>query len=55
MQYGDQAQEHIYRLTDFAEQAPQMVQDAATNPQTKQQLEDRLVALKINRIENLGS
>ncbi|MCK9861217.1 DUF6376 family protein [Paenibacillus sp. ATY16] len=46
VQYADSAQEHINRLTDFAEQAPQMIQDAATNPETKRQLEERLVALK---------
>ncbi|WP_201005558.1 DUF6376 family protein [Paenibacillus glycanilyticus] len=46
VQYADSTHEHINRLTDFAEQAPQMIQDAATNPETKQQLEERLVALK---------
>ncbi|RAP75661.1 DUF6376 family protein [Paenibacillus montanisoli] len=46
LQYVDQAQEHINKLADFAEQAPQMIQDAATNPETKQKLEDQLKALK---------
>ncbi|ACT01787.1 DUF6376 family protein [Paenibacillus sp. JDR-2] len=46
VQYVDQTQGHINKLSDFAEQAPQMMQDAATNPETMQQLEDRLVALK---------
>ncbi|NIK71834.1 MULTISPECIES: DUF6376 family protein [unclassified Paenibacillus] len=46
VKYADQAQEHMNRLSDFAEQAPQMIRDAATDPETKQQLEDRLVALK---------
>lgn len=46
LQYADQATDHINKLSDFAEQAPQMIQDAATNPEIKQQLEDRLIALK---------
>jgi septal ring factor EnvC (AmiA/AmiB activator) len=46
LQYVDQATEHINTLTNFAEQAPQMIQDAATNPETKQKLEDQLMSLK---------
>lgn len=46
LQYVDQATQHINKLTDFAEQAPQMIKDAATNPETRQQLEDQLVSLK---------
>lgn len=46
LQYVDQAKEHISGLADFAEQAPQMIQDAASDPEAKQKLEDRLIALK---------
>ncbi|MUT68095.1 DUF6376 family protein [Paenibacillus sp. NEAU-GSW1] len=44
--YVNQATEHINSLTAFAEQAPQMIQDAATNPDTLQKLEDQLIALR---------
>ncbi|MBB3128708.1 ABC-type Fe3+-hydroxamate transport system substrate-binding protein [Paenibacillus rhizosphaerae] len=46
LQYADQTKEHLNNLAVFAEQAPQKIQDAATNPETKQQLEDQLTALK---------
>ncbi|GLX70601.1 DUF6376 family protein [Paenibacillus glycanilyticus] len=46
LKYADQAKEHIQTLSDFAEQAPQMIQDAATDPETKKQLENRLNELK---------
>jgi hypothetical protein len=46
LEYVNQATEHINTLRDFAEQAPQMVKDAAVNPEAKQELENRLNALK---------
>lgn len=46
LQYADQAKEHLNSLAQFAEEAPQMIQEAATNPETKQKLEDQLTALK---------
>ncbi|MNR07980.1 hypothetical protein D3C85_1241140 [compost metagenome] len=44
--YLNQATEHINTLSTFAEQAPQMIKDAAQNPATKQELENRLNVLK---------
>ncbi|MDR6550152.1 DUF6376 family protein [Paenibacillus qinlingensis] len=44
--YGTQATEHLTNLREFAEQAPQMIKDAATNPETKQELENKLLDLK---------
>ncbi|MFD0669853.1 DUF6376 family protein [Cohnella sp. GCM10027633] len=46
LQYADQATEHLNNLADFAAQAPQQIKEAATNPETKQELNDRLMALK---------
>jgi hypothetical protein len=46
LQYADQAKEHINKLADFAEQAPQMIQDAASNPEAKQNLENQLNTLR---------
>lgn len=46
LNYADQAKEHFDNLADFAQEAPQKIQDAATNPETKQELTDRLTALK---------
>jgi hypothetical protein len=46
LKYADQATDHITILTDFAEQAPQMIKDAAADPDIKQQLEDRFLAIK---------
>ncbi|MBD0379902.1 DUF6376 family protein [Paenibacillus sedimenti] len=42
LEYVNQATEHINRLSTFAEQAPQMIKDAATNPEAKQKLENQL-------------
>ncbi|MBP1964493.1 DUF6376 family protein [Paenibacillus aceris] len=44
--YVNQATAHINKLSTFAEQAPQLIKDAATNPETKQELENQLLALK---------
>ncbi|WP_254786565.1 DUF6376 family protein [Cytobacillus oceanisediminis] len=44
--YVNEATEHINTLSDFAEEAPQMIQEAAADPALKQELEDRLTTLK---------
>jgi ABC-type phosphate/phosphonate transport system substrate-binding protein len=44
--YVNQATQHINKLSNFAEQAPQMIKDAALNPETKQELENQLNGLK---------
>lgn len=42
LDYVNKATEHINTLKNFGEEAPQLIQDAATNPDAKAQLEDRL-------------
>ncbi|CAN7522505.1 DUF6376 family protein [Paenibacillus sp. LjRoot153] len=44
--YANQATEHINKLSDFAERAPQMIKDAALNPESKQELENQLIGIK---------
>ncbi|WP_052947874.1 DUF6376 family protein [Aneurinibacillus tyrosinisolvens] len=46
LEYVNQATEHINKLSNFAEQAPQMMKDAALNPEAKQELENQLNGLK---------
>ncbi|WP_373228770.1 DUF6376 family protein [Cohnella sp.] len=46
LEYVNQATEHINNLSDFAEQAPRMIQDASLNSEAKQELENRLNSLK---------
>ncbi|MDD9268143.1 DUF6376 family protein [Paenibacillus sp. GCM10023248] len=46
LDYVNQATSHINKLSTFAEQAPQMIKDAAANPETKAELEKQLLALK---------
>lgn len=46
LDYVNQATQHINKLSRFAEQAPQMIKDAALNPETKQELENQLNGLK---------
>ena len=46
LEYANAAKDHITNLTNFGEQAPQLIQDAATNPEVKQDLENQLTALK---------
>jgi len=46
LEYVNAAKEHIGTLSQFAEVAPQLVKDAASNPEVKQELENQLVALK---------
>lgn len=44
--YVNQATDHINTLNDFADEAPQMLKEAAADPALKQELEDRLITLK---------
>ncbi|MCR8635082.1 DUF6376 family protein [Paenibacillus radicis (ex Xue et al. 2023)] len=46
LDYVNQATEHINKLSKFAEQAPQMIKDAALNPEAKQELEKQLNRIK---------
>ena len=46
LEYANAAKDHINNLTNFGEQAPQLIQDAATNPEIKQDLENQLTTLK---------
>lgn len=46
LDYVNQATAHINKLSTFAEQAPQQIKDAATNPETKAELEKQILALK---------
>jgi PBP1b-binding outer membrane lipoprotein LpoB len=45
LEYANKATEHINTWQDFGQEAPQMIQEAATNPETKQELEAELNAL----------
>ncbi len=44
--YVNQATDHINTLNNFADEAPQMLKEAAADPALKQELEDRLITLK---------
>jgi predicted sulfurtransferase len=46
VQYVEQTQAYMNSLAEFAEQAPQMMKEAATNPETFQKLEDRVIKVK---------
>jgi hypothetical protein len=48
LEYVKKATEHLNKLSSFAEQAPQMIKDAALNPEAKQELENQLSRLKRN-------
>lgn len=45
LEYANKATEHINTWQDFGQEAPQMIQEAATDPETKQELEAELNAL----------
>jgi PBP1b-binding outer membrane lipoprotein LpoB len=45
LEYANKATEHINTWQDFGQKAPQMIQEAATNPETKLELEAELNAL----------
>lgn len=51
VEYSNKAAEHIEKLNAFAEDAPGMIEEAAGDPEIRQQLEERLVILKED-IEN---
>ncbi|OAS15765.1 DUF6376 family protein [Paenibacillus oryzisoli] len=51
--YVTQTTEHIQTLGDFAERAPRMIKDAASNPETKQELENQLIVIR-NEIEQFN-
>ncbi|NOU94019.1 hypothetical protein GC093_12430 [Paenibacillus sp. LMG 31456] len=46
LEYVNQSTEHINKLSSFAEKAPQMIKDAASNPEAKQELENLIKGLK---------
>jgi ribosomal protein L16 Arg81 hydroxylase len=45
--YVSTATEHINELNTFAESAPQMIEDALTNPEVLKELETQLTTLKV--------
>ncbi|SEN38591.1 hypothetical protein SAMN05192533_11278 [Mesobacillus persicus] len=44
--YVNTATEHVAKLNTFADEAPQLVQAAVTDPEAKQELETKLITLK---------
>ena len=48
LDYVNKATDHINTLSNFGEEAPQMIKDAATNPKTKEELENELKKIKQN-------
>ena len=44
--YVNTATNHIEKLNNFSQDAPQLIQEAVTNPEVKQELETQLVTLK---------
>jgi hypothetical protein len=51
VEYANKAADHVEKLNAFAEDAPQMIEEAAMDSEIRQQLEDRLFDLKED-IEN---
>jgi superoxide dismutase len=45
LDYVNEAKSYINSLNDFAEEAPQLIQDAAVDPEVKQDLENQLNTL----------
>jgi hypothetical protein len=45
LDYVNEAKSYINSLSDFAEEAPQLIQDAAVDPEVKQDLENQLNTL----------
>ncbi|MGM0837827.1 MAG: DUF6376 family protein [Bacillota bacterium] len=45
LEYANKATEHINTWQDFGQEAPQMIQEATTDPEIKQELEAELNAL----------
>ncbi|WP_174734961.1 DUF6376 family protein [Mesobacillus harenae] len=46
IQYVNNTTDHVNKLTAFAEEAPQLIKDAATVPAVKKELETQLITLK---------
>lgn len=46
LDYANTATEHINNLTAFAEEAPQLVENALNNPEILQELETKVLTLK---------
>ena len=44
--YVNTATDHIEKINAFAQEAPQLIQEAVTNPEVKQELEAQLLTLK---------
>ena len=44
--YVNTATDHIEKLNNFSQEAPQLIQNAVTNPEAKQELEAQLLTLK---------
>ncbi|MDF0728916.1 DUF6376 family protein [Cytobacillus sp. S13-E01] len=56
LDYVNIATNHINTLSNFGEEAPQMIKEAATNPEAKEELENKLKKIKqdleeFNKIE----
>ncbi|MFC0418265.1 DUF6376 family protein [Cytobacillus solani] len=54
LDYANKATDHINTLSNFAETAPQMIQDAATNGEAKEELENQLKTL-IEKMEKFNA
>ncbi|TDL31382.1 hypothetical protein E2R51_13515 [Jeotgalibacillus sp. S-D1] len=48
LNYANESTEYINELQDFGENAPSLLQDAATNPDAKAELEAQITTLKAN-------
>lgn len=57
LEYVNQAKDHISLLSDFGREAPQLIKDAAANPDIKTELENQLVTLKaeIEQFNNIDA
>ncbi|WP_102275508.1 DUF6376 family protein [Cytobacillus massiliigabonensis] len=54
LEYANKATEHINTLSNFAETAPQMIQEAAANGEAKVELENQINTL-IEKMENFNA
>lgn len=54
LEYANKATNHINTLKDFAETAPQMIQDAAANGESKEELENQIKTL-IEKMEKFNA
>ena len=46
LEYANEATAYLTELSQFAEEAPQLIQDTSTNPQAREELENSLNTLK---------